>query len=179
MHPKAINCIVFYHCTVASKQEGLGFNSGLQGQGVSVRNLHVLSVPKWVLSRYFDFLPQSKYAKPGVILFGHSTLPLVVDVSADSCLSLYDTLRRTGNLSKAYPTISPKDAEIGSSSPATANRISGRKWIVFFIWGRKCAVIFNVKILQSWQKGSFHLHTGIICIQAFQASGLRPKVKPF
>merc|ERR1712035_272647 len=107
--------------TAASQQEGPEFDPPAPrlGQGLSVRSLHVLPVPAWVLSGYSGFLPQSKDMH--VRLIGNSKLSVGVNVRLNGCSSLCVGPAINWRLVQGVPRLRPKTAGIGSSTPRDPN----------------------------------------------------------
>ena len=79
--------------SVASQQEGPGFNTQLWCRVLSVWRLHVLSVSMWVCP---GFLSQSKGMRAGECHLGVNE-----------------------GLSRVFPALHPLNAVIGSSTPTT------------------------------------------------------------
>ncbi len=78
-------------------------------------SLHVLPVSAWVLSRYSDFLPQSRDVQ--VQLIGDSISQVGLNVSMNGCLSLYVRTAMNWGLVQGVPHPCPTSAETGFLQP--------------------------------------------------------------
>ena len=102
---------------VASQQEGSRFESWL-GCGTFLCGVCMFSPCRRGFS-LGTFLPQSKHMQNGTWLNGYSKLTIGVTVSVNGCLSLCVGPVIDWWPVQGVPRLSPNDAGIGSSPPAT------------------------------------------------------------